>query len=91
MSSRVTRVLLVAATLAGCARMPARGADRPAPTFAKDVAPILFAKCAPCHHSGEIAPFPLLEYADAARWSDSIAIETRARVTAARVLRSPLG
>jgi hypothetical protein len=35
------------------------------PTFAKDVAPILFARCAPCHRPGEVGPFPLLSYEDA--------------------------
>jgi hypothetical protein len=34
------------------------------PTFTKDVAPIVFAACAECHRPGEVAPFPLLSYAD---------------------------
>jgi len=33
-------------------------------TFTKDVAPIVFANCAACHRDGEVAPFPLLQYAD---------------------------
>ena len=37
------------------------------PTFNKDVAPILFKHCASCHRPGEIAPFSLLEYKDAAK------------------------
>lgn len=37
------------------------------PTFNKDVAPILFKHCATCHRPGEIAPFSLLEYKDAAK------------------------
>ena len=49
------------------------------PTFAREVAPILHAKCASCHRAGELAPFPLLEYTDVARWSEAIAIETKAR------------
>ncbi|HWE36858.1 MAG TPA: ascorbate-dependent monooxygenase [Isosphaeraceae bacterium] len=36
-------------------------------TFAKDVAPILWAKCAGCHRPGEVGPFSLLSYRDAAR------------------------
>src|SRR4051812_5598214 len=34
------------------------------PTFAEDVAPIVFDKCASCHHPGEAAPFNLLTYDD---------------------------
>jgi hypothetical protein len=33
-------------------------------TFNKDVAPIVFARCAGCHHPGQTAPFNLLGYAD---------------------------
>jgi Tfp pilus assembly protein PilF len=33
-------------------------------TFNKDVAPIVFRKCAGCHHAGEIGPFPLVSFAD---------------------------
>ncbi len=35
------------------------------PTFARDVAPIIYSKCAPCHHAGEVAPFNLTSYEDA--------------------------
>jgi tetratricopeptide (TPR) repeat protein len=34
-------------------------------TFNKDIAPILFEHCAPCHRPGEVAPFPFLTYQDA--------------------------
>ena len=37
------------------------------PTFNKDVAPILWKNCAGCHRPGEVGPFSLLNYADAAR------------------------
>ncbi len=33
-------------------------------TFANDVAPIVFAKCAGCHYPGEAAPFSLLTFDD---------------------------
>ena len=36
-----------------------------APTYTRDIAPILFRSCAPCHRQGEAAPFSLLTYADA--------------------------
>jgi hypothetical protein len=34
-------------------------------TFNKQVAPILFNHCAPCHRPGQVAPFGLLTYEDA--------------------------
>jgi tetratricopeptide (TPR) repeat protein len=48
-------------------------------TFNKDVAPIVFANCAPCHRPGEVAPFSLLSYADAAKHADGMVEETRKR------------
>ena len=44
-----------------------------APTYSKDVAPILFAQCTTCHRPGEIAPMSLLTYKDARPWARSIA------------------
>ena len=35
------------------------------PTWAQDVAPILYAHCTSCHNPGSIAPFSLLTYSDA--------------------------
>lgn len=43
-----------------------------APTFTKDVAPILYENCATCHRPGEIAPMSLLSYADARKWAKAI-------------------
>src|SRR5437016_4082269 len=47
-----------------------------APTFNKDVAPILYKNCATCHRPGEVAPFSLLTYSDAKRWAPMIAQAT---------------
>jgi tetratricopeptide (TPR) repeat protein len=58
--------------LAACTRTPA-------PTYTKDVAPILFANCAACHRPGEVAPFALLTYADAQKHAKKIVEETRER------------
>lgn len=33
-------------------------------TFNKDVAPVIFQHCAPCHRPDQVAPFPLLSYQD---------------------------
>ncbi|MBI3865727.1 MAG: redoxin domain-containing protein [Planctomycetia bacterium] len=50
-------------------------------TFARDIAPIVFANCAKCHRDGEVAPFPLMTYADAAKRARQIV-----RVTASRFM-----
>ena len=42
-------------------------------TYARDVAPLLFAHCAECHRPGEVAPFSLLTYQDAAKRAAGIA------------------
>src|SRR5262245_34125081 len=49
------------------------------PTFAKDVAPIMFAKCATCHRAGEVAPMALLSYEDARPWAKAIKSKVVAR------------
>jgi len=51
----------------------------PAPTYDKDIAPILFNHCASCHRPGQIAPFPLLTYNDAAKRAALIADVTASR------------
>lgn len=43
------------------------------PTFAKDIAPIIFAHCSTCHRPGGSAPFSLLTYADVATRGRQIA------------------
>jgi hypothetical protein len=43
-----------------------------APTYCKDVAPILQRRCQNCHHPGTAAPFSLLTYGDAVKWADNI-------------------
>lgn len=72
-------VLLTVLAHGAFAAAPARPATAPAVTFAKDVAPILFAHCAACHRPGEVAPFPLLAYADARRRAGQIAELTASR------------
>jgi hypothetical protein len=43
-----------------------------AATFAKDVAPILQAKCQDCHRPGSMAPMSLLTYQDVRPWAKAI-------------------
>ena len=44
-----------------------------APTFYKDVLPILQDHCQGCHRAGEIAPMPLETYGQTQRWAQPIA------------------
>ena len=57
----------------------ARGSDSAAVTFNRDIAPILFKNCASCHRPGEVAPFSLLTYKDAAKRAKQIAAVTKSR------------
>src|SRR5205807_6105679 len=43
-----------------------------APTFDKDVLPILQKNCQSCHRPGEIGPMPLLTYEGTRPWAKSI-------------------
>jgi mono/diheme cytochrome c family protein len=43
-----------------------------APTFAKNVAPILYKSCAECHRPSGIAPMSLIEYKEVRPWAKSI-------------------
>ena len=44
----------------------------PAPTFSKDVAPILQQNCQSCHRPGEPTPFSLMSYKEARPWAAAI-------------------
>jgi mono/diheme cytochrome c family protein len=63
------------------ARAQAQPAGPPAaPTWARDVAPILMNNCVECHRPGQVAPFSLLEYRDAAKRARFVAKTVKARV-----------
>ncbi len=49
------------------------------PTFSKDIAPLVFQHCAPCHRPGQAAPFSLLTYDDAKRHAHEIVEVTQSR------------
>src|SRR6476620_8877799 len=42
-------------------------------TFNKHIAPLVFERCAGCHHPGEVAPFSLLTYDDVKKRAAQIA------------------
>lgn len=50
----------------------AAAASTAAPTFTKDVAPILYQHCAGCHRPNDIAPMSLLDYKSARPWAKAI-------------------
>jgi hypothetical protein len=81
-----TRTMFLSVTAALClaagavAPIPVTAAaDTPvaAPTFTKDIAPILMRSCVQCHRPGQVAPMSLLTYEDARPWVRSI----KAKVT----------
>ncbi|MBI5801402.1 MAG: ascorbate-dependent monooxygenase [Verrucomicrobia bacterium] len=96
MNQRLLLGLICAATLLAltpprAASNPKPGTAAPSPisysprpantlTFSKDVAPILFSNCAVCHRTGEVAPFTLTSYADAAKRAKTIASVVGKRV-----------
>ncbi len=48
------------------------------PTFARDIAPLVYEKCATCHRPGSTAPFSLLTYNDVKKRASQIAAATGA-------------
>lgn len=86
----VALLLLVLTPLAltGCGDPDDRGdgGDAPsildpnAPTWAADIAALVFEHCAPCHREGESAPFHLLTHRSAAKRATQIADMTARRI-----------
>lgn len=48
-------------------------------TFSKDIAPIVFQNCTPCHQEGQPGPFELLNYADVKKRAEQIVEVTQSR------------
>jgi hypothetical protein len=69
------KIFLVLPMLLVAAAMPMAQA----PTFNKDIAPILYENCAICHRPGEVAPFSLLTYSDTAKRAKLISTVTEKR------------
>jgi hypothetical protein len=68
-SAGILSVILVAG-VAHVSSAPAP--EQAAPTFTRDVAPILYKNCTSCHRAGEIGPMPLVSYQDVRPWAKSI-------------------
>jgi hypothetical protein len=71
-------LLGVAATFAAVPDAAAAPAGA-VPTFTKDVAPIVFEKCASCHRKGEVAPMTLTSYDEVRPWAKVIKNKVVAR------------
>jgi hypothetical protein len=70
----------LALVVLGAAVAGPRASEPPAaPTFAKDVAPILYTRCANCHRPEEMAPMALLKYEDVRPWAKAIQRRVTAR------------
>ena len=63
----------------------------PVPTWAADVAPIIYRNCVECHRPGQVAPFSLLAYADAAKRAEFIAKAVRGRIMPPWLPDGPVG
>lgn len=48
-------------------------------TYSEDIAPIIYKNCTSCHRAGEIAPFPLTNYAEVSAWAGMIKYVTEIR------------
>lgn len=70
---------VVAWRAAALAQQPPADTRQPAPTFTKDIAPIVFQHCAPCHRPAGSAPFPLLTYPDVRQRLPEIVAATSGR------------
>jgi mono/diheme cytochrome c family protein len=70
----------VAALLASAAPFALPAQTTAAPTFSKDIAPILQQKCQQCHQPGSIAPMSLLTYADAKKYAARIKTKVSQRL-----------
>src|SRR6476659_11125581 len=70
--------LLAVAAVAALVAHAGGAAPSAAPTYNRDVAPILDAKCASCHRIGGIAPFPLTTATEARAHASGIVRMTKA-------------
>jgi Flp pilus assembly protein TadD/mono/diheme cytochrome c family protein len=71
-------ILASAVASIGCSG-PSASSSPDSPTFTRDIAPIVFTRCAACHRPGEAGPFPLLTYADVRQRARQIAEVTSSR------------
>jgi len=59
---------------------PIQQTSKTAPTFYRDVLPLLQTHCQACHRPGEVAPMPLVSYAQTRPWAKRMAAEVEMRM-----------
>ena len=64
----------------GCFVETPSGAAKGPVTWAREIAPILHARCVSCHRTGEVAPFSLTSFDDASHHAKQIAKMTQKRL-----------
>ena len=64
--------VLTAALIAFAPSRPVVGQTQTAPTFTKDVAPILQRSCQSCHRPNSVAPMSLITYEEVRPWARTI-------------------
>ena len=57
----------------------ASATEPPPPTWAHDIAPILYHNCVECHRPGQVGPFSLLTYETAAKKARDLSRAVNAR------------
>src|SRR5207248_10300433 len=77
----VIKHVIVAAILLASPSMGYGGQTpvRAAPTFTRDIAPILQRSCVSCHNPGGIGPMPLVTYEQVRPWARAIKTKTSRR------------
>ena len=62
-----------------CAWGPAAATEPAPPTWAHDIAPLVYRHCVECHRPGQVAPMSLLTYEDVRPWARAIKQRTAIR------------
>jgi len=72
-------IALVIASSPARGQTPGSGVHAQAPTFYRDVLPILQQHCQSCHRPGEVAPMPLVSYTETKPFAAAVAGDARSR------------
>lgn len=76
---RLSSVVLAGGAVLVLAGAGAAVAAEGTPTFAKDVAPILYENCVSCHRPNHLAPMSLITYDDARPWARAVRSKVESR------------